>query len=66
MNRPVCGGLTPTRLSKPKQAGEAAAGAEVDEKQKLLEKLQAENKEMKDRVLRTLAEMENVRSIARR
>lgn len=32
----------------------------------MIEKLQAENKEMKDRVLRTLAEMENVRTIARR
>lgn len=46
------------------QAGEA--GTPEDEKQKMIEKLQQENKDMKDRVLRTLAEMENVRTIARR
>jgi molecular chaperone GrpE len=38
----------------------------VDEKAKLIEKLTAENKELKDKVLYTLAEMENVRTIARR
>ncbi len=38
----------------------------MDEKAKLIEKLTAENKELKDKVLYTLAEMENVRTIARR
>jgi len=37
-----------------------------DEQGKLIEKLMAENKELKDKVLYTLAEMENVRTIARR
>lgn len=39
---------------------------EKDEQTKLVEKLTAENKELKDKVLYTLAEMENVRTIARR
>ncbi|TFJ82048.1 hypothetical protein NSK_006714 [Nannochloropsis salina CCMP1776] len=45
---------------------EKAAGAAEDEQGKLVEKLMAENKELKDKVLYTLAEMENVRTIARR
>ncbi|EWM22081.1 GrpE nucleotide exchange factor [Nannochloropsis gaditana] len=45
---------------------EKAAGAAEDEQGKLIEKLMAENKELKDKVLYTLAEMENVRTIARR
>ena len=43
-----------------KAANEAAAGAEPDPF-KVLEALQAENVELKDRALRTLAEMENLR-----
>jgi len=39
---------------------------EKDDQTKLVEKLTAENKELKDKVLYTLAEMENVRTIARR
>lgn len=49
-----------------KAAAAVATEEEKDEQTKLIEKLTAENKELKDKVLYTLAEMENVRTIARR